>query len=93
MNISLKKVFLLFLGVFSFFSCKNEENTVVENLSQFYEGKTVVVVAHRLSTVLNASQIIVLNHGHVVEVGNHCSLIAKRGAYYQLIKNQLELGN
>lgn len=50
-------------------------------------------MAHRLSTVLNASQIIVLNHGHVVEVGNHCSLIAKRGAYYQLIKNQLELGN
>ena len=56
-------------------------------------GGVIVVVAHRLSTVLNASQIIVLNHGHVVEVGNHCSLIAKRGAYYQLIKNQLELGN
>lgn len=71
----------------------NNEKKIVENLSQFYEGKTVVVVAHRLSTVLNASQIIVLNHGHVVEVGNHCSLIAKRGAYYQLIKNQLELGN
>ena len=71
----------------------NNEKKIVENLSQFYEGKTVVVVAHRLSTVLNASQIIVLDHGHVVEVGNHCSLIAKRGAYYQLIKNQLELGN
>lgn len=71
----------------------NNEKKIVENLSQFYEGKTVVVVAHRLSTVLNANQIIVLNHGHVVEVGNHRSLIAKRGAYYQLIKNQLELGN
>ena len=50
-------------------------------------------VAHRLSTVKNADQIVVIDHGKVVEVGNHESLTAKRGAYYNLVKNQLELGN
>ena len=71
----------------------NNERTIVENLDKFYYGKTVVIVAHRLSTVKNADQIVVLDHGKVVEVGNHESLTAKRGAYYHLVKNQLELGN
>ena len=68
------------------------ERTIVENLNQFYKGRTVVVVAHRLSTVRNADQIIVLDQGKVIETGNHASLTAKHGAYYNLIKNQLELG-
>lgn len=71
----------------------NNERVIVEGLNSFYKGKTVVVVAHRLSTVKKADQIIVLDKGRVVEVGNHESLIAKRGSYYNLVKNQLELGN
>lgn len=71
----------------------NNERKIVENLDRFYQGKTVVVVAHRLSTVKNADQIIVLDHGSVVEVGNHKTLTAMRGVYYNLVKNQLELGN
>lgn len=55
------------------------ERTIVENLDQFYKGRTVVVVAHRLSTVKNAHQIIVLDKGRIVETGNHASLIEKRG--------------
>lgn len=69
------------------------ERAIVENLDEFYKGRTVVVVAHRLSTVKNADQIIVLDSGKVVESGNHASLIEKSGAYYNLVKNQLELGN
>ena len=69
------------------------ERAIVENLDEFYKGRTVVVVAHRLSTVKNADQIIVLDNGKVVESGNHTSLIEKKGAYYNLVKNQLELGN
>ena len=71
----------------------NNERSIVENLDKFYKGKTVVIVAHRLSTVRNADQIVVIDHGKVVEIGNHESLTAKRGAYYNLVKNQLELGN
>lgn len=71
---------------------KNEK-AIVENLDEFYKGRTVVVVAHRLSTVKNADQIIVLDSGKVVESGNHTTLIEKKGAYYNLVKNQLELGN
>ena len=71
----------------------NNERSIVENLGKFYKGKTVVIVAHRLSTVKNADQIVVIDHGKVVEEGNHESLTAKRGAYYNLVKNQLELGN
>ena len=71
---------------------KNEK-TIVENLNEFYKGRTVVIVAHRLSTVKNADQIIVLDNGKVVETGNHASLVGKQGAYYNLVKNQLELGN
>ncbi len=69
------------------------ERAIVENLDEFYKGRTVVVVAHRLSTVKNADQIIVLDGGHVVETGNHSTLIEKKGTYYNLVKNQLELGN
>ena len=69
------------------------ERAIVENLDEFYKGRTVVVVAHRLSTVKNADHIIVLDSGKVVESGNHTSLIEKKGAYYNLVKNQLELGN
>lgn len=68
------------------------ERAIVENLNEFYKGRTVVVVTHRLSTVKNADQIIVIDGGKVVETGNHTSLIEKRGAYYNLVKNQLELG-
>ena len=71
---------------------KNEK-AIVENLNEFYKGRTVIVVAHRLSTVKNADQIIVLDNGKVVETGNHASLIEKQGAYFNLVKNQLELGN
>lgn len=70
---------------------KNEK-IIVENLNKFYSGKTVVVVAHRLSTVKNADQIIVIDEGKVVESGKHHSLIAQKGKYYNLIHNQLELG-
>ncbi len=69
------------------------ERAIVENLDVFYRGRTVVVVAHRLSTVRNADRIIVLDGGRVVETGNHDSLIERKGAYYNLVKNQLELGN
>ena len=71
----------------------NNERMIVEHLDEFYKGKTVVIVAHRLSTVKNADQIVVLDKGKVVETGNHEALTAKRGAYYNLVKNQLELGN
>lgn len=68
------------------------ERAIVENLDEFYKGRTVVVVAHRLSTVKNADQIIVFDGGQVVETGNHSTLIEKKGTYYNLVKNQLELG-
>lgn len=69
------------------------ERAIVENLNDFYKGRTVVIVAHRLSTVKNADQIIVLDSGKIVEIGRHSSLIVERGIYYNLVKNQLELGN
>jgi ATP-binding cassette subfamily B protein len=70
----------------------NNERVIMQNLSSFFKGKTVVVVAHRLSTVKNADQIIVLENGQIAEIGNHTSLIEKRGFYFSLVKNQLELG-
>lgn len=66
---------------------------IVEHLDEFYKGKTVVIVAHRLSTVKNADQIVMVDKGKVVEIGNYKALTSKRGAYYNLVKNQLELGN
>lgn len=71
----------------------NNERAIVENLNVFYQGKTVVIVAHRLSTVKNADQIIVMDKGEIVEVGTHITLAEKQGIYYNLVKNQLELGN
>lgn len=71
----------------------NNERAIVENLMEFYKGKTVIVVAHRLSTVKNADQIVVIEKGKIIETGKHQELIANQGAYYNLVKNQLELGN
>lgn len=71
----------------------NNEKEIINKLNQFFEQRTVVVVAHRLSTVRNADNIIVLEKGEVVEQGNHEELTALKGKYYELVKNQLELGN
>ncbi|MDP2423903.1 MAG: peptidase domain-containing ABC transporter [Bacteroidales bacterium] len=71
----------------------NNEKVIMDNLEEFFKGRTVVVVAHRLSTVKNADQIVVLEGGKIVEKGNHKELTALQGAYYSLVKNQLELGN
>lgn len=70
----------------------NNERTIMEKLNALFHGKTVVIVAHRLSTVKNADNIIVLDHGRIVEHGTHLQLTAMRGRYYELVKNQLELG-
>ena len=71
----------------------NNEKVIVENLQHILQGKTAVIVAHRLSTVKNADNIIVLEKGKVIEQGTHNSLVSSKGAYYNLVKNQLELGN
>ena len=71
----------------------NNEKEIVENLNTFFEGKTVIVVAHCLSTVKNADKIVVLHQGEIAEEGTHKELTARRGKYYELVKNQLELGN
>jgi ATP-binding cassette subfamily B protein len=71
----------------------SNEKVIVENLEEFYSGKTVIVVAHRLSTVRDADNIIVLEEGRIAESGTHTALIEKRGVYYNLVKNQLELGS
>ena len=71
----------------------NNERRIMENLQLVFKGKTVVIVAHRLSTVRDADQIIVLDRGKIVEQGKHNTLIAKKGHYFNLVRNQLELGN
>jgi ATP-binding cassette subfamily B protein len=71
----------------------NTERAIMENLDAFFKGKTVVIVAHRLSTVKKADQLIVLDKGRIVEQGTHAELTRQRGAYFNLVKNQLELGN
>ncbi|UGU14468.1 peptidase domain-containing ABC transporter [Sinomicrobium kalidii] len=70
----------------------NNEKAIMEHLEEFYKGKTAVIVAHRLSTVKNADQIIVLEKGKIIEQGTHRELAKKKGAYFTLVKNQLELG-
>ncbi len=70
----------------------NNEKEIVENLEQFFAGRTVVVVAHRLSTVKNADKIVVLDKGKIAEEGTHAYLSSIKGKYYELVKNQLELG-
>jgi len=71
----------------------NNEKAIMENLNSFFADKTVVIIAHRLSTVKNAHQIVVLDNGKIVEAGNHGELTSLKGDYYNLVKNQLELGN
>ena len=69
----------------------NNERAIMDNLEAFFSGKTVVIVAHRLSTVKNADRIVVLNKGCITETGTHAELTSLRGEYYELVKNQLEL--
>ncbi|NIF05871.1 peptidase domain-containing ABC transporter [Chryseobacterium sp. Tr-659] len=84
--------FILFDEATSALDAENEK-IIHDNLQEFFKGKTVIIVAHRLSTVKNADQIIVLKNGAVVEKGNHQELVNKKADYYSLVKNQLELGN
>lgn len=83
--------FLFFDEATSALDAENESE-IMKNLENFYQNKTVVIVAHRLSTVKNADHILVLDNGKIIEQGNHQSLTKNRGAYYRLVKNQLELG-
>jgi ATP-binding cassette subfamily B protein len=71
----------------------NNEKEILQKLDAFFKDKTVVVIAHRLSTVINAHQIVVLEKGKIIEKGTHQELVANRGNYYQLVKNQLQLAN
>jgi ATP-binding cassette, subfamily B, bacterial len=71
----------------------NNERVIMEGLENYFQGKTVLIIAHRLSTVKKADLILVMERGKVIEAGNHAELTAKQGAYYALVKNQLELGN
>jgi ATP-binding cassette subfamily B protein len=83
--------FLFFDEATSALDARNER-VIMERLGEFFEGKTVVVIAHRLSTVKNADNIVVLEKGEIVEQGTHDQLVRDEGYYYNLIKNQLELG-
>ncbi|WDF80739.1 peptidase domain-containing ABC transporter [Mucilaginibacter sp. KACC 22773] len=71
----------------------NNEKIIMDNLAEFFQGRTVVIVAHRLSTVKNADNIVVLDKGRIIEQGTHHELSSMKGEYYRLVKNQLELGN
>ena len=71
----------------------NNEEIIMNNMVDFYKNKTVITIAHRLSTVKNADQIVVLEKGEIIELGTHDQLVNKKGAYYRLVKNQLELGS
>jgi len=71
----------------------NTEKAILYNLNEFFKNRTVVVIAHRLSTVKNADQIIVLESGKIIENGNHNDLVHSKGQYYSFVKNQLELSN
>jgi ATP-binding cassette subfamily B protein len=70
----------------------HNERIIMKNLQSFFYNKTVIIIAHRLSTVQHADQIVMLDKGRIVEKGNHESLTALKGSYYNLVKNQLELG-
>jgi ATP-binding cassette subfamily B protein len=71
----------------------NNEKVIMQNLDVFFKNKTVVVIAHRLSTVMHADQIVVLEKGKIVEIGNHEQLVSLKGSYYELVRNQLQLGD
>ena len=82
--------FLFFDEATSALDAKNER-VIMENLQEFFKGKTTVVIAHRLSTVQNADQIVVLEGGKIVEIGTHAELVKLGGVYFSLVKNQLQL--
>ena len=84
--------FILFDEATSALDAENEK-IIHNNLQSFFKGKTVIIVAHRLSTVKNADQIIVLRNGELVEQGNHQQLVENKADYFNLVKNQLELGS
>jgi len=84
--------YILFDEATSALDAENEK-IIHDNLQSFFKGKTVLIIAHRLSTVKNADQIIVLKNGEIVEKGNHQDLVFRKADYYNLVKNQLELGN
>jgi len=71
----------------------NNEKEIMRKLDVFFKDKTVVVIAHRLSTVMNADQIVVLSKGKIIEIGNHSALVEQKGNYFELVRNQLQLGN
>jgi ATP-binding cassette subfamily B protein len=71
----------------------NNEKAIAENLVDFYSGKTAIIAAHRLSTVRDADKIVVLESGRIAETGSHETLITKKGVYFNLVRNQLELGS
>ncbi|GAA3763166.1 peptidase domain-containing ABC transporter [Flavobacterium ginsengiterrae] len=71
----------------------NNEKEIMQKLDIFFKNKTVIVIAHRLSTVMNADQIVVLNKGKIIEIGSHAALVEQKGNYFELVKNQLQLGN
>ncbi|WP_149205710.1 peptidase domain-containing ABC transporter [Flavobacterium johnsoniae] len=71
----------------------NNEKEIMQKLDIFFKNKTVIVIAHRLSTVINADQIVVLDKGKIIEIGNHTALVEQKGSYFELVKNQLQLGN
>jgi ATP-binding cassette subfamily B protein len=71
----------------------SNESIIIKNLENFFSGKTVIVVAHRLSTVQHADQIIAMEQGRVIERGTHQELVALGGKYYSLVRNQLQLGD
>ncbi|MDR6760892.1 ATP-binding cassette subfamily B protein [Flavobacterium sp. 2755] len=71
----------------------NNEKEIMRKLDIFFKNKTVIVIAHRLSTVMNADQIVVLQKGKIIEIGSHSSLVEQKGNYFELVKNQLQLGN
>ena len=71
----------------------NNEKAIMQKLDIFFKNKTVIVIAHRLSTVMNADQIVVLDKGKIIEIGNHSALVEQKGNYFELVRNQLQLGN
>lgn len=71
----------------------NNEKVIMQKLQELFLGKTVVIVAHRLSTVKNADKIVVLEKGKIIEIGDHAKLVERKGAYFELVRNQLELGS
>ena len=71
----------------------NNEKVIMGKLDLFFKNKTVVVIAHRLSTVMNADQIVVLDKGKIIEIGSHSALVEQKGNYFELVRNQLQLGN